>query len=203
MVLSETMLWLLLALALVAPPIGAVILRLLQNRIGSSGVAAGAGLLLLIATVASLTIARSALPPLRIGDLTLLPAWSPPVVEAIETEEAPDLPTVTLPVLPTLTPRPTLTPTLTATPEPTATSEPTPTLEPTPEPTPTLEPTPEPTPTPEPPAAGPRRYTVQAGDTLRAIAERFGVTIEAILQANNLTPAQGDNLRVGQELVIP
>ncbi|MFN3372976.1 MAG: LysM peptidoglycan-binding domain-containing protein, partial [Chloroflexus sp.] len=87
----------------------------------------------------------------------------------------------------------------TATPEPTPTPEP----PPTPEPTPTLEPTPEPTPTPELPAAGPRRYTVQAGDTLRAIAERFGVTIEAILQANNLTPAQGDNLRVGQELVIP
>ncbi len=188
MVLSETMLWLLLALALVAPPIGAIILRLLQNRISSAGVAAGAGLLLLIAAVASLTIARSSLPPLRIGDLTLLPAWSPPVIEATETEEAPDLPTVTPPpAIPTATPRPTQTPTLTATPEP----------------TPTLEPTPEPTPTPEPPAAGLRRYTVQAGDTLRAIAERFGVTIEAILQANNLTPAQGDNLRVGQELVIP
>ncbi|MFN3373665.1 MAG: peptidoglycan-binding protein, partial [Chloroflexus sp.] len=102
------MLWLLLALALVAPPIGVIILRLLQNRISSAGVAAGAGLLLLVAAVASLTIARSSLPPLRIGDLTLLPAWSPAVVEAIELEEAPDLPIVTPPpAVPTSTPRPT------------------------------------------------------------------------------------------------
>jgi len=68
--------------------------------------------------------------------------------------------------------------------------------------------TPEPTVTPEPtatlaPQSGSRRYVVQPGDTLRAIAERNGVTVEALLRANNLTPAAADNLRVGQELIIP
>ena len=52
-------------------------------------------------------------------------------------------------------------------------------------------------------ASGPRRYTVQAGDTLRSIAERFGVTVQAILRANRLTAAQGDALRPGQEIIIP
>jgi LysM repeat protein len=44
---------------------------------------------------------------------------------------------------------------------------------------------------------------VAPGDSLRSIAEKFSVSVDAILQANNLTPAQGDALRVGQELVIP
>ncbi|MEF3274759.1 MAG: LysM peptidoglycan-binding domain-containing protein [Chloroflexus sp.] len=197
--LSEPTLWLLLGLALLAPPIGVIFLRLFQHRIGSRGVALGVAVLLVIAAAALLTISRNPLPPLRIGDLTLLPAWSPPVADT--TDLAPlSLPSP-LPAAPTLTPRPTITREPTATPEPTP--EPTATPEPTPEPTATPKPTPEPTATLAPTVAGPRRYTVQAGDTLRAIAERFGVTIEAILQANNLTPAQGDNLRVGQELVIP
>jgi LysM repeat protein len=97
-------------------------------------------------------------------------------------------------VLPTLTPRPSATATATSTPPPSAT----PTLTPEP-PTATPEP---PTATPEPPAGG-RRYTVQSGDSLRSIAEQFGVSVEALLQANNLTAAEGDALRVGQELVIP
>ena len=92
----------------------------------------------------------------------------------------------------------------------TPTSEPTP--EPTPEPTatptpePTLAPTPEPTATPEPPTpapAGPRTYTVQPGDTLRSIAESFGVSVAALLDANDLSAEEADNLRIGQELVIP
>lgn len=189
--LTETTLWLLLLFVLLAPPVGALVLRMVQHLIGSIGIAAGMTTILVMAAVALLTIARNPLPPLRIGDLTILPAWVPPVVDTMSEEPLPVMPT--LPVLPTLTPRPTVTITATATPEPSPTSEPTPTVEPTPEPTPTLAPT----------ESGPRRYTVQAGDTLRTIAEQFGVTIEALLQANNLTPAQGDNLQVGQELVIP
>ncbi len=199
--LTETTLWLLLLFVLLAPPVGALVLRMVQHLIGSIGIAAGMTTILVMAAVALLTIARNPLPPLRIGDLTILPAWVPPVVDTMSEEPLPVMPTSeeplpvmpTLPVLPTLTPRPTVTITATATPQPSPTSEPTPTVEPTPEPTPTLTPT----------ASGPRRYTVQAGDTLRTIAEQFGVTIEALLQANNLTPAQGDNLQVGQELVIP
>jgi LysM repeat protein len=44
---------------------------------------------------------------------------------------------------------------------------------------------------------------VASGDSLRSIAAKFNVTVDALLQANNLTKAQGDALRVGQELVIP
>lgn len=82
---------------------------------------------------------------------------------------------------------PTLTPTTTASPEPTAT------LEPTATPTPTLTPTPEP---------AFEIYVVQSGDTLAKIAQEFGVTVEAILEAN---PEIEDPSRivVGQEIRIP
>jgi murein DD-endopeptidase MepM/ murein hydrolase activator NlpD len=44
-------------------------------------------------------------------------------------------------------------------------------------------------------------YIVQAGDTLSAIARRFGVTVESLIQANDLSDP--DYLRVGQQLIIP
>lgn len=77
--------------------------------------------------------------------------------------------------------------------------------------TPTATPRPQVPPLPEatlPPAETPTlspvastTYTVQAGDTLSAIARRFGTTVEAIVAANNLTDP--DLIQVGQELVIP
>jgi nucleoid-associated protein YgaU len=45
------------------------------------------------------------------------------------------------------------------------------------------------------------RYTVQDGDTLSGIADMFGVTWDAIIQANSLQSQ--DAIFVGQELVIP
>ncbi len=48
---------------------------------------------------------------------------------------------------------------------------------------------------------GPQTYTVQPGDTLGAIAQRFGVTVEAIVEANGITDP--DLIAVDQELVIP
>lgn len=56
------------------------------------------------------------------------------------------------------------------------------------------------TPTPAP-TAEVTRHVVQVGETMSAIAVRYGVTVQAILQANNLTDP--NYLRVGQELVIP
>jgi murein DD-endopeptidase MepM/ murein hydrolase activator NlpD len=53
-----------------------------------------------------------------------------------------------------------------------------------------------PTPTPEPPI-----YEVQPGDTLYAIAERFGTTVEAIVAANDIDDPS--LIEVGQRLVIP
>ncbi len=43
-------------------------------------------------------------------------------------------------------------------------------------------------------------YTVQSGDTLWLLAQRFGTTIDAIKTLNNLT---GDRLNIGQVLKIP
>jgi LysM repeat protein len=51
------------------------------------------------------------------------------------------------------------------------------------------------------PTATTRTYVVQEGDTLSAIAEQFGVSAAAILQANGLEDA--DSLSQGQELTIP
>ncbi len=46
----------------------------------------------------------------------------------------------------------------------------------------------------------PQQHVVQPGDTLFSLAQRYGVTVEAIQQANNLT---SDNIYVGQTLSLP
>ena len=60
----------------------------------------------------------------------------------------------------------------------------------------------EPTPglTPEPTTEAPV-YVVVPGDTLYGIAQRFGTTVEAIVEANDITDAR--LISVGQKLVIP
>ena len=63
------------------------------------------------------------------------------------------------------------------------------------------------TPSPDPPHALPTQrdfldqYTVQAGDTLGIIAQRYGITLEALMQANGLNEASV--LMVGMVLEIP
>jgi len=44
-------------------------------------------------------------------------------------------------------------------------------------------------------------YLIQAGDTLSAIAENFGITVRDIMDANNITDA--DLINIGQQLTIP
>ena len=63
---------------------------------------------------------------------------------------------------------------------------------------PTLVATPAATPTP---AATTQEYTVEAGDTLTAIADKFGVTTDAIVAANNI--ANPDLIQPGDKLTIP
>lgn len=46
-----------------------------------------------------------------------------------------------------------------------------------------------------------KTYTVQAGDTLVAIATKFGVTVQSLQQVNNL--ASADQIFTGQVLKIP
>jgi LysM repeat protein len=55
--------------------------------------------------------------------------------------------------------------------------------------------------TEETPAAQSTTYVVQAGDVLGQIAERFNVSLAALMQANGIT--NPDELRVGQQLTIP
>jgi len=51
------------------------------------------------------------------------------------------------------------------------------------------------------PRSGPETYIVQAGDTLGEISLRYGVSVEAIMQANGLYDPNA--LDVGQVLIIP
>lgn len=99
----------------------------------------------------------------------------------------------------------------TATPEPPAATT---TSRPTPRPTPgaTVIPSPSPLPSPTPtaapttaatpqPSASFRTYRVRSGDTLGAIASRFGTTVKAISALNGITDPS--RLQVGQLLLIP
>jgi LysM repeat protein len=70
----------------------------------------------------------------------------------------------------------------------------------TPAPTPLPE-TPAPTPLPPVSQAAAQSYVVQEGDTLSAIAGRFGTTVAAIQAANGL--GESDVINIGQVLVIP
>jgi LysM repeat protein len=96
---------------------------------------------------------------------------------------------------PTGTPRPTALPSATRTPEPTAT--PTRTASASPTAAPTITPSVAPAATP-PPA---QTYVVQEGDTLGAIAQRFGTTVQAIQAANDIPDP--NEILIGQVLVIP
>lgn len=72
-----------------------------------------------------------------------------------------------------------------------------------PTPLPTATPTPappEPTPAPSP-TQGPIEYVVQAGDTLGAIAQEFGVSVTALAEFNEI--ANPNLISVGQHLLIP
>lgn len=64
----------------------------------------------------------------------------------------------------------------------------------TPEPPLVTEPTLEPSPTPQ-------IHTVQQGENLTTIANRYGVSVEAIIIANNLTSP--DQIQPGDQLMIP
>lgn len=57
------------------------------------------------------------------------------------------------------------------------------------------------TPAPVVTAPQPTRYVMVAGDTLNALAERFGVTLQALNRANGITNAR--LLQVGTVLIIP
>jgi LysM repeat protein len=103
-------------------------------------------------------------------------------------------------VSPSSSPSPTVSPTPTATPRPTPSPTVVPTSAPTAVPTPVPTPVATPAPTPPPPPAQ-TTYVVQEGDTLAAIAQQFGTTVEALQAANGIEDP--DEIVIGQVLVIP
>ncbi|NOZ71165.1 MAG: LysM peptidoglycan-binding domain-containing protein [Chloroflexi bacterium] len=118
--------------------------------------------------------------PSSISSRLLLLAW---VVFALTLSACGQI--ITKPTPPSATATPTLTATFTATPAATPTPAP---YTPAPSPTPTITPT-------------PVIHTIAKGDTLIVIANRYGVTVEAIQEANGITDPR--LLRIGQTLIIP
>jgi LysM repeat protein len=55
--------------------------------------------------------------------------------------------------------------------------------------------------TPDPIPSGPIQYTIQPGDSLTRIAAKYGVTVDAIARANNIS--NPNLIQVGQKLIIP
>ena len=149
-----------------------------QSRLSKMAILACVPLLLLGFCVGLVSMV---IPPL---EATPTPPKAAQTQTTVGATPTPIPPTAT-PIPPTLTPIP---PTLTPMP---------PTLTPMP-PTATLIP---PSPTLVPPTATPVIYVVRAGDTLTAIAEKFGVAVEALQEANAISDPR--RLQIGQELIIP
>lgn len=214
--MSQAIVYLLLALALFLPLIGALVLRVLAPRLNASQFYGSAATMFAVTLLSVFMLARTDLPSLQLGQLSiLLPVTSPGDVAVelppeLPPEQAAE-PTSGAVAGEVTASAPTEGPSAAATALATeaATEAPTgePTAAPTDVPTATPAPTEAPTALPEPSAppapAGPRKYTVQPGDTLRSIAEQFNVSVKSIIDANQLSEAEADSLRVGQELVIP
>lgn len=109
-------------------------------------------------------------------------------IQAVLASSSPSEPVV---LAVTMEPTPTPVP-ATPTPPPTDTPSPTPTASPTA--TPFLQ---TPTTTPAEPAV----YVVQGGDSLWKIANSYGITVDALVEANGIS--KDDVIHPGQELVIP
>ncbi len=52
-------------------------------------------------------------------------------------------------------------------------------------------------------APTPQIYVVQAGDTMSRIANRFGVPLQVLIDANKLAIPEPDRVDIGQEVIIP
>ncbi|NJM08206.1 hypothetical protein HC891_21525, partial [Candidatus Gracilibacteria bacterium] len=126
--MSQVLIYFLFALVLVVPVLGAIVLRLFDERISARAQTIAAAVFIGLAALAALTLARSNIETLYFGDLALLvpvAGFSDEVVlpEGVEVIDDVPPPPVTLP---TLTPRPSATPSptpVTPTATPTNTSD--------------------------------------------------------------------------------
>lgn len=182
-----------------------------------AGAARPVRLLLAILVVIGIVVAAAGIlgglpgPLLRAG---VLQSSESPAASAQDAVSATTAPTSTpQPSIQSVAPALTPPPTPPATPRSATPSASAPSVTPTP--TPTANPTPAATPVPtEPPAAtarpsatprptstrAPRYYVVRPGDTLSAIAARFGTTVAALMALNGL--ADPSFIRTGQQLRI-
>jgi LysM repeat protein len=198
---------------LVFPFISVFILRYLRSRLTALPFYSIGGFLFALSAAAVIWLVQARIETVQIGSLAItqpqgidlqLPIEIPgldPTPAPVATPGAAASPMSSPTTPPTGSPTRTATPAATATAKPSATpsSTPPPTATPMPSATPVA-----PTATPEPPAPPTRRtYTVQPGDTLRSIASDFGVTVQAIINANDLTAEQADSLQPGDTLIIP
>jgi LysM repeat protein len=202
-------LWLVLGVLLL-PTCGALVARALERRTESRAVQIVAVLGFAGAVACLVALQWTPLNAATLGRMTIfLPSSDVLVAQESFVEiptAAPTTRIVTATAIPTRAA--TTTPTTTSTAAPTATTAPTATPPPPPTEIPPTEVPPPPATEAPPPAptsrpAQARRYVVESGDTLRGIAERFDVSVGAILRYNGLTEEDGDNLRPGQELLIP
>jgi LysM repeat protein len=128
------------------------------------------------------------------GVAVLVPSQSPAVTEApVVPQSVVPAPTAGPVSTPVATAAPTLAPTAAPTAQATATApvRSQPPATPRPDPTATVRPT------PSPEIA--RRYTVKVGDTIRSIANKFGLKPRDLRAVNDI----GDEVEVGQRLRIP
>ncbi len=193
---------------LVFPCISVFILRYLRSRLTALPFYSIGGFLFALSAAAVIWLVQARIETVQIGSLSItqpqgidmqLPFELPP----LDPTPAPVATPAALTATPSSSPtaRPTLTATATAAATASATPSPSPSATPV---APTATPV-APTATPEPPPPPPTRrtYTVQPGDTLRSIASDFGVTVQAIINANDLTAAEADSLQPGDTLIIP
>lgn len=202
---------LLILLALGSPLASALLLRYLRTRLTAVPFYSIGALLFGVAGAAVLLLAQANVERVQIGQLILV---QPQGVDLAHDDEdgddhADEQPTPTPTLIqvggtPTASPAAAASPTSAAT--PTATARATATASPTATAT-SAPPTASPTPTSAPPTATAaptvRRYTVQNGDTLRSIAEDFGVTVQQIINANNFSADDADSIQPGDTLIIP
>ncbi|HYF63096.1 MAG TPA: LysM peptidoglycan-binding domain-containing protein [Herpetosiphonaceae bacterium] len=208
--------------AFVIPIAAVALLRYLRTRMTVVPFYSLGALLFALAAAGVIWLVRSRVETVAVGGLTLIQPQGavvalPPREPLADDPVAPIEPTAVeaIPTAPLSTvsiPTPTGNPTVTQRVAATAAASPTPSrtpVAPTATPVaPTATATPEPpTATPEPPTEEPepeqRTYTVQPGDTLRSIAADFGVSVEDIIEANDLTAEQADSLQPGDTLIIP
>jgi LysM repeat protein len=196
----------LVLLALVSPFVSALLLRYLRTRLTAVPFYTIGTLLFAIAGGALIMLALGNIERLQLGSIILVQPQGVDLshpVEQIQPGAATGATPAPLPTqaAPTATAAATAT-RRAATPTAAATATPSPSPTATAEPTATATSTPAPTATPEPQATV-RRYAVQPGDTLRSIADTFGVTVQQIINANDFSAEDADSIQPGDTLIIP